>query len=158
MRRSLVTSASIGSWRKRVSSSRAAALSVLMSPLCSVYWYRLFDASPPMEIAGGFCTNTAMSGTPCTAFARSRLIWSALRLRSEIGLRSIVTCPWFAAAEVPIDDVTERTSGSSASAAATSCWRCTSASNDTPSAASVVASSCPVSSVGKSPFGVVQNR
>jgi hypothetical protein len=61
-----------------------------------------------------------------------------------------------AAAVVPTDDVTERTSGSRATIAATSCWDRNRASNDAPSAASVIARSCPVSSVGKSPLGIAQ--
>ena len=46
--------------------------------------------------------------------------------------------PWFAAAVVPTDDVTDRTSGSRATIAATCRCASTSASNETPSAASVV--------------------
>ena len=153
-----MTSISPGKLRMRVSIWRAAVLSAFMSPLWSVYWYKLFDARPPIEIAGGFWMNVLMSGTLATDLVRSRAIWSALRLRWSIGLRSIVSCPWFAAAVVPTDDVTDSTSGSFVTAAATSCWCWTSASYDTPSAASVVASSCPVSSVGKSPLGVDQKR
>ena len=127
-----------------------------MSPLCSVYWYRLLDASPPIEIAGGFWMKVVIPSTLAVAVARSRLIWSALRWRWSIGLRSMVSWPWFAAAVVPTDDVTDSTSGSRLTIAATAACRSTSASYDTPSAASVVASSWPVSSVGKSPLGVDQ--
>ena len=111
-----------------------------------------------MEIAGGFWMNVVMSEIAAVARMRSREICSALRCRSSIGLRSIVIWPWFAAAVVPTDDVTERTSGSLRMTSATSAWCFTSASNDTPSCASVVARSWPVSSVGNRPLGVDQNR
>ncbi len=42
--------------------ARAAVFSAVMSPLCSVYWYRLFDARPPIEIAGGFWMNVRDAG------------------------------------------------------------------------------------------------
>ena len=61
-----------------------------------------------------------------------------------------------AAAVVPTEEVTDSTSESRATMAATCRWRSTSASKETPSAASVVASSCPVSSLGNRPLGAAQ--
>ena len=69
-----------------------------------------------------------------------------------------MSCPWFAAALVPTDDVTDSTSGFFVTIRATASCARISASYEAPCAASVVPSSCPVSPLGKSPLGMTTNR
>jgi hypothetical protein len=56
----------------------------------------------------------------------------------------------------PADDMKESTAGSAWTIAARARWRGTIASNEVPSAASVLIEIRPVSSVGKSPFGTAR--
>ncbi len=85
---------------------------------------------------------------------------SALADRSSRGLREIMSrpvLPVLLGPPEPMTDMYSATSGSLESSAFIRCCRWLMTSKATPSSASVVTTSCPVSSLGKKPLGMTRN-
>ena len=111
-----------------------------MSVPCSVNWYWLLAKRLPIRTGGGFCRNTRIPGTAPSLGPSSRITWSAERRRCERGLRRMNSRPWFPtlAPPPPTEDMNPSMFRSFWTMAATWRWRRTRASNDVPSAVSVV--------------------
>ncbi len=126
-----------------------------MSGPCSVNWYRLRLAIPPMRTRGGFCRYVRIPGI-AFSFGRSPSITcSGVRMRSVRGFNRMLKRPALPLPPKP-DPILEEyaaTFGSAAITAATCRCILVMPSNEISCGASVDPESVPVSWLGMNPFG-----
>ena len=125
----------------------------------SVYWYGLL-VSWPIRMVGMFCMKALMPTRPCS-FGRSWRMTSSAETLSERGLSVMNMRPRLSDGLkplAPMNDITPSTFGLRRTMSATCCCSFAIASKEMSCGASVKQKICPVSSVGRKPFGMRANR
>src|SRR5258706_3702291 len=159
--RSLFTSMNAG--RPRIFASRIGAqwYNSSVSASCNVYWYSLLVTLPPMRIGGMFCRYTFMPGIE-VSFGRHSWMMASAGSLSLRGFRRMKMRPRFKGLlepdhDGPMNAMAASTFGSSCTIFAACLCFAAMASKEISCAASVKTSNCPVSVLGRKPFGMAEN-